>query len=93
MKGICESVVRHVNTAIWTDEAKLGLVGDLGEDGLRFVQEACEFAYNQKDLWRDCPFEKAWKEVIARVREKYPELDDEEAAKRIVSIAAYSWLK
>jgi hypothetical protein len=74
----------------WTDEARRGLLSDIGEDGLRRFEEACEFARNQTDIWLNRPLADAWSEVESVVRAMYWDFD-EEATLRIVAIAAYDW--
>jgi hypothetical protein len=91
MKDVNEAIVRNLSEfPFWTDKAKCGLTSDIGEDGLKKVEEACGFAYDQTDLWLHRSLQEAWNAVQARLRVKYPEYNDD-AIKRIVTIAAYNW--
>jgi hypothetical protein len=91
MNNVSAAIVRHLSEyPFWTDKARRGLIDDIGEEGLKYVEQAVDFASNQEDLWLQHPLAEACEEVGMRVRARYPDLD-EEAAKWIVTIAGYSW--
>jgi hypothetical protein len=91
MHDVNAAVIRHMSEyPFWTEKAKRGLEADIGSDGLKRVQEACDFASDQEDVWLHRELAEASQEVSARIRAKYPDLD-EGATQRIVTFAAYSW--
>jgi hypothetical protein len=47
MNDISRAVVRHMSKYPFrTDEARRGLLNDIGEDGLRRFEEACEMIHH-----------------------------------------------
>ena len=73
----------------WTDESKDAIRRDVGEDGLRQIQELSSFA-SREEIWLYLPPEQAYRETQRQLREEYPFLS-EGAVMRLTSSAAYGW--
>jgi phosphoglycolate phosphatase-like HAD superfamily hydrolase len=89
--SLSESIKTHLSAyPFWTDDARAGLIRDVGEAAERVVEEAYQFARDQEDQWLVCGYLEAWHEVQSRLAARYPDLDAS-AIEIIATLAAYSW--
>ena len=86
--AISRAIVDHFGLW-WTDEARDAILKDVGDDGLKQVEEIISDA-GSAERWLYANPEAAYYQTQAMLREKYPYLSDA-AVLRAANSAAYGW--